>query len=122
GLTRPFLNDGLFLFKKKWGMKLTGLCHAGVVLMRFGQENTAINAFLENNPFLHLSDNTIRGACFMPQSSALDEKQIKRLHSRYFVEGMDALELVPLEQEEPVIKIPLNLSDDVVSGSNRGLR
>jgi hypothetical protein len=55
GLTaaRPFLNDGLFRFKRKWGAHVLAYPRSGRVLaIAFHRATTGVVSFLERNPFV----------------------------------------------------------------------
>ena len=57
GTCRPFLNDGLFQYKKKWGAtmeKTKG--NFEIFAFKTCKDTKGIQSFLENNPFIRLDD------------------------------------------------------------------
>jgi hypothetical protein len=69
GSCRPFLDDGLLLYKKKWGFKVTGANELGHVL-KIRRPSDAVATFLENNAFIHADSAQLRGAVFHRDSSS----------------------------------------------------
>jgi hypothetical protein len=57
GTCRPFLNDGLFQYKKKWGAmieKSNG--NFGIFAFKTCKDSRGLQSFLENNPFIRLNE------------------------------------------------------------------
>jgi hypothetical protein len=56
GSCRSFVNDGLFLYKLKWGAKIGKSGHESSEIFAFKEckKNRAIESFLNNNPFVYL--------------------------------------------------------------------
>ena len=55
GSSRPFFNDGIFMYKRKWGAKIdkAGNLSADIYSLKTFNKNNAIKSFLTNNPFVH---------------------------------------------------------------------
>ena len=57
GTCRPFLNDGLFKYKKKWGTTMEkAKGNFGIFAFKTCKEGKGIQSFLENNPFICLNE------------------------------------------------------------------
>jgi hypothetical protein len=56
GSCRSFMNDGLFLYKLKWGAKIgkSGNENSEIFAFKKCRKNKAIDSFLTNNPFIYL--------------------------------------------------------------------
>ena len=63
GLSRPFLNDGVFRYKQKWGQKLAGVV-GPYVCLQVKAVSPVINNFLVKNPFIHVHKGAFIGAIF----------------------------------------------------------
>jgi len=99
GLSRPFLNDGPFRFKRKWGMtvdlpkrffdifalKVNGTCSA------------AILSFFENNPFLILENKELDGFVF--SHVPLSHEEQKKIFKGYYIDGITTLNIVQTEKQ-----------------------
>ncbi len=69
GGSRPFFHDGLLLWKKKWGLRLT---RSGSMVQRLHliKNSTAAQSFLENNPFISVHHNALVGVVFISGKEA----------------------------------------------------
>lgn len=66
GSCRPFVNDGVFSYKRKWGTKIekTGIENTEIYSFKALNDKKGIKAFLKNNPFVTLEKNQINAeAC-----------------------------------------------------------
>jgi hypothetical protein len=61
GFCKPFVNDGLFSYKRKWGTRIekTGNENTEIYSFKVLNENKGIRNFLTNNPFISLEKNQI---------------------------------------------------------------
>ena len=61
GSCRPFVNDGLFNYKRKWGTKIGKSENEFSEIYSFKQcsNNKGIKSFLINNPFIYLEKNRL---------------------------------------------------------------
>jgi hypothetical protein len=80
GMSRALLDDGVLTYKKKWGMKITGISPAGYYL-KVLKTNENVLKMLQHNPFiaqgpdgLHVAlfiedreSESMSGACCIPQ-------------------------------------------------------
>jgi hypothetical protein len=74
---RAFYNDGLLLFKKKWGYRLTGLLTKTVMCLRVHGDTPAVRSFLINNPFIALEDGKLVGQFFLDEPVDIQDALIQ---------------------------------------------
>ncbi|HEY8554481.1 MAG TPA: GNAT family N-acetyltransferase [Burkholderiales bacterium] len=91
GMSRPFLNDGVLQYKKKWGLRLT-TPNERLYVLRFEPRSEAARAFLQRNPFLYERDGGLHGAVFLAPSEADDPQARARLHKKCFFPGIATLD------------------------------
>ncbi|KAF0192808.1 MAG: hypothetical protein FD165_578 [Gammaproteobacteria bacterium] len=120
GLTGSFLNDGLLRFKKKWGLQLVDECKQGIWL-QFNNATPAVGSFLTNNPFIYRQDDKIHGATFVEGSELMDDESLRKLHSYYYLPGMESLHICPIKSDARQSPIPPALAGQLVWGTNRRL-
>jgi len=112
GASRAFLRDGVFQYKKKWGMRLTSPRDSGFWL-RTNMINDVVTSFLTHNPFIFLKGDIQNGAVFLSNSDkALDEIMVQ-LNKAYFIDGMEKLNVYLFMNEKKIIEIPDELADRV---------
>lgn len=61
GSCRPFVNDGLFNYKRKWGAKIgkSGNECSEIYSLKSYSNNKSLKSFLMNNPFIYIEKNQI---------------------------------------------------------------
>jgi len=62
GATRPFLNDGSFIYKKKWGTTIQRAeknVFFNIYAIKKFHEGKGINSFFQKNPFIKLEKNRL---------------------------------------------------------------
>jgi hypothetical protein len=61
GSCRPFIKDGLFSYKRKWGIKIekTASENSENYFLKIFNNNQAMKTFLKNNPFIYFEKNRI---------------------------------------------------------------
>lgn len=66
GDASPFLQDGLFQYKREWGMRIRPAMgnNAQVFGARFSNMNEATKSFLSMNPFVYLDGKSLKGLTF----------------------------------------------------------
>jgi hypothetical protein len=99
GLCRAFYNDGVFRFKKKWGMIINNFSlntmFWGLKIYRF---NEGVKNFLEDNPFLFYSDGRLEGFVFLNREDQ-SEKEIASLHKHFLIGGISRLNVLCLRED-----------------------
>jgi hypothetical protein len=90
GWTRAFLKDGVFQFKKKRGMEITGASDKGFALKPLSM-SAAVKGFFLNNPFLYMDEIGFKGAVFIDNDQSLSEGDFERIYKDYYLPGMSKL-------------------------------
>jgi hypothetical protein len=119
GGSRPFINDGVLQYKRKWGMILTHGKAEGFAICRI-RDTQGVRQVLSNNPFIYEATNgKLTGAVFFPDSQ-IDHKTIcKQIKPNSFL-GLQALELyttkgLDLEESCKVSKLKQPLINKSIS-------
>jgi hypothetical protein len=93
GLSRPFLNDGVLRYKKKWGLKIISADRIGYMITLLSLED-ATRGFLYNNPFIFQNgDKRFIGAVFVKRDASFTEDDFKKLYKDYYFQGMSSLNI-----------------------------
>jgi hypothetical protein len=66
GSCRPFVNDGVFSYKRKWGTNIekTGSENPEIYSLKVLNKNKGIETFLSSNPFVTIENNQIKTDAF----------------------------------------------------------
>ena len=91
GNTRPFMNDGNFQFKRKWGMEISPSdTMTNVYLIKIMNLSPAVESFLTNNPFVFVDpvSNDLSGFLY---TKIIDPSNLIKLAKRYLTLGMNSL-------------------------------
>ncbi|MCD6467511.1 MAG: GNAT family N-acetyltransferase [Methanomicrobia archaeon] len=98
GGARPFLNDGTFQYKKKWGMKISiSRMMPGIFGLKIcNYESKATQSFLLHNPFLCIDKNRLKAMIFSHRKISDEESQ--KLRKKYYAPGMSDFEIVHLDK------------------------
>lgn len=118
GGSRPFLQDGVLQFKKKWGVRLSETTHDGFLIIP--RTKGALSLVLKRSPFIFLRKNKLMGAFFIDYGADLSRDELFRLFKIGFFPGMSALNIYPLDSNRQV-SIPDELSRIVSIGDPRDL-
>ena len=93
GLSRPFMNDGVLRYKKKWGLKIIGADKIGFMIAPLSLAE-ATRGFLCNNPFVFQNgDKHFNGAVFIKNEGSFTENDFKKLYKDYYFQGMTSLNI-----------------------------
>jgi hypothetical protein len=92
GWSRPWLNDGVLRFKRKWGQRISDSYSWGSEFaLRILTPTAATTAFLCSNPFIFRRDGLLYGAVFVPADMPLTPENIRRIDKDLFHPGMTRL-------------------------------
>ncbi len=99
GMTRPFLNNGPFRFKRKWSMtaEMTKKWFDVFAFKVNPHCSEAIESFFEHNPFLLLENKALTGIVFSPNSLSPEEQ--KRFNKRYYTDGITSLNIIQTKEQ-----------------------
>lgn len=95
GLSRPFLNDGVLQYKKKWGVNLIGTSADGFILkLRLPSE--ALFHLLINSPFLMLGRDGLEAVIFADHKRLSEISYWEEIEKNYYISGIKRLVIYPL--------------------------
>jgi hypothetical protein len=95
GECRPFFDDGLFYFKKRWGMELGRYPHRRNVFgIWAGPLTPAGLDFLEGNPYVVQGRNGLEGRVLAGMARPLSMEGLRKILRSYLVPGLDRLVVV----------------------------
>ncbi|HEC92580.1 MAG TPA: hypothetical protein ENI51_06290, partial [Candidatus Atribacteria bacterium] len=94
GDVRAFLNDGLFQYKRKWGVFLNeNYSRSGIIGLKIcNLGSSAVINFLENNPFIYISKKKLKGFIFSKKN--LTAGEVQSIFHKYFTTGLKSLIIV----------------------------
>jgi hypothetical protein len=95
GPTMPFLKDGIFVYKKEWGMVIEDKADPYYFALRLGCSHERAMVFLQKNPFLFLDKGLIKALIFVSREN--EQTPLTELASEYFLKGLDSLVVVDCE-------------------------
>ena len=89
GSSKPFLNDGLFRYKKKWGAIVEPLKSSFSVFgFKTIYEKDNIKQFLLNNPFISKHKNNLEGNVFLSIDMKSNVEEVQHLLKNYNTDGL----------------------------------
>lgn len=94
GNTRTFLNDGVFQYKRKWGMSINKSKYKfGVIGLRFCKNTIGVLNFLENNPFIYATDDKLKSFFYFNKKHPITLDDIKQICKSYYCPGIKELSI-----------------------------
>jgi len=94
GGARPFLEDGLFRYKRKWGMtaKISSTIY-GVLGFKSSEGNVEkAMKFIENNPLMYIEQDELKAMIFMPKITSVET--IQKIWKKYYTPGLSELTII----------------------------
>lgn len=110
GASSPFFNDGVFTFKREWGMIVEAQKSQPVYVLKFNSPSQGLLSFLLNNPFIVVDKGKLRGVVFVDHK--LTEDEHRKIFSKYFLPRLDSLIIIAiyksskLEKSEELLVMP----------------
>jgi len=93
GATPPFLNNGIFIFKKKWGSKIKkSIFIPRIYGVKLFNKKRQFLDFVMDNPFVYLEDNKFKGLVFLKDTITCE--QVEQIFNHYFITGMTQLSII----------------------------
>jgi hypothetical protein len=89
GATVPFFTNGIFEYKKEWGMYVEEVPDQLFCALKIVSLNEKSLSFLLHNPFIFLDKNTIKGLIFV--DNRLSKAELQNLSSTYTFPKMHSL-------------------------------
>lgn len=98
GHCRPILNDGLFLYKKRWGMRIQRSPRKhGTLYLAIDRLNPYLEQFFINNPLVYDDRGQLKGLLFFPENDRPTTQEIEALKKKYFIPGLEGFKVVFLD-------------------------
>jgi hypothetical protein len=97
GYCRPFLRDGIFVYKKRWGMALKSITRSmnmGAFGLGFCRYTRSVSTFLAKNPFVFTDQKNFKGLIVADQSHPLTSEDVQLLVRIHRIKGLDNLIVV----------------------------
>jgi len=97
GHCRPFLNDGVFRYKKKWGMEIEGersRCVKNIFGLKVCNVSQGVLDFLVNNPFIFIDQGKLKSLILTRQENPLSLEEVESLEKNHFIPELDALIII----------------------------
>ena len=97
GLSRPFLKDGVFVYKKRWGMALKNVNRSidqGVFGLKISVSTESVRSFLVENPFVFIDRDKLVGLIVADQCQPLVSKDMQMLIRIHHIKGLDKIIIV----------------------------
>ncbi|MFC2164290.1 hypothetical protein ACFLT2_04765 [Acidobacteriota bacterium] len=94
GYSRPFLRDGVFIYKKRWGMTVKNQDRSmvwGGYGLRIQHYTKSTRSFLTENPFIFVDGDKIKGLMLIEQKEPLTEKNVRRFMRIQYIKGLDGV-------------------------------
>jgi len=109
GTTPPFMNDGLYLYKRSWGMKVNNNPKR-MLAIRFNNFERAVQDFLLDNPFIFRHSTSLIGLILLNTNNV----NPSILYRKYYTRGLNKLLTLYPERDTRTRKM-LNAGDSHVS-------
>jgi len=92
GLCKPFMSDGLFTYKRSWGMKAIASRNS-VLGLKVNNFNTSVIEFLSENPMISAESEGLSGLIFEKISDKRNEV-FQPLYRSYYTHGLSRIVVV----------------------------
>jgi hypothetical protein len=95
GHSIPFFKDGLFNYKKRWGMGVKISTRVRTVFgMKTCNFHQGVQTFLEKNPFIFMDQERLKGLILVDQNHPLTLDEVQSLVKTYSIPGLDCLAIL----------------------------
>jgi len=92
GDNRPFLNDGVFQYKRKWGMRIKlSRVFFGVFGFKLFNYSEGVQSFLVNNPFIYIDKDQLKAFIFIKKEDPVNNDELQHLLKNYYTPGLTEL-------------------------------
>ena len=95
GHCRPILNDGVFLYKKKFGMRIQRSPRSHRTLyLSINRFNSSLEQFFANNPLVHEDQGELKGLLFVQRDDQSTRQAVEVLKRKYSIPGLEDFTVV----------------------------
>lgn len=92
GVSLPFFRDGIFTYKKEWGMCVNEQRDQPVCALKLNALNECSLSFLRMNPFIAVDGKKLKGVVLIDYKAT--EAELQQIYSRYFLPHLDSLIII----------------------------
>lgn len=97
GATVPFFKDGVFQYKREWGMSIEEKTDLPFCALRINIKNIGVPYYLQDNPFIFLDNKSIRGVFFLDHEPTAVE--LNQIFARHLLPKLESLSVITFCQE-----------------------
>ena len=95
GHCRPFFDDGVFCYKKKWDMEVQRSKRIRAIFgMKVCNFSRGAQDFLTKNPFTFIDQDKLKGLILVGGDHPLTSEEVQSLFETYHIPGLDCLVIV----------------------------
>ncbi len=99
GSALPFLKDGVFVYKKEWGMRIEKTTDNCFCVLRIDPSEQSCLSFLKQNPFIFLHKGEMKA--FILVDHHVEKTELSRIASEYLVPGLGSLMVMSYDKLTP---------------------
>ncbi|HPG40752.1 MAG TPA: hypothetical protein PLP19_16715 [bacterium] len=99
GASRPFLNDGILKYKKKWGLYIVSHSFTGF-LFKPGRQFGDLPVLMKQFPFVTLEDNKMNASLFVNEVPGNKDQLIKEAQKEYWIKGLQGISIYHVSREQ----------------------
>lgn len=95
GHCRPFLNDGVFLFKRRLGMKIQrSPRYHRMLYLSINRFNPSLEQFFANNPLVHEDQGVLKGLLFVQKDDPSIKEVVEASNRKHSIPGLAGFTVV----------------------------
>ena len=83
GTSLPFFKQGVFIYKKEWGMSVTEPIDQSYCALKLSSPNAGFLSFLQQNPFIISDNGLLKGVVLLNHKPT--EHELHQTFSEYFL-------------------------------------
>jgi hypothetical protein len=105
--TRPFLNDGAFRFKRKWGARVEDTYSPNSILLKPKNNNENAAEFCKRIPLLARNGDDLE-ARFLYRDEIVDADTLRKLSKQYSCDGVDRVTVIEIADKNETRLVPMS--------------
>lgn len=99
GVSMPFLREGVFAYKKEWGMSVNEPLEQWLCALKIDSLTEGSLAFLQQNPFIISDRGLIKGVVLLDES--LNRVELREVFSRYYLPKLSSIIVLSYSRSPP---------------------
>jgi len=101
GSTLPFFSDGVFSYKKEWGMFVEDHSNQFFCALKLNNPNKGSLAFLQQNPFIIVDNGVMKGVVLVNHKTT--KKELQHIFSKYYIPKLDSLIVITYDSSNTAV-------------------